>query len=251
MTSAETPDPSELHAYVDGELSPERAAEIERLLAEHPDLREEVDGWIEQKALLKDALEAAVASSAPGGRFARNRSRRASALQLVAASLVFLAIGLVGGFAGRGALDRSNGDERMISEALAAHAVFAADPRRPVELGGDERVLLDRWLSKRVGHALSAPDMTTAGFEFLGGRLIEIETHPAALFVYRDADGRRLSLVVTAPDDDAPPASEMGRRVESANNLNGFYWRHDNLRYVMAAANPSQELEALARSYIH
>ena len=56
MTGAPIPD-DDLHAYVDGQLSPDRQAEVARLLQEQP----EAAAWVAAYAAQRDALRAGFA----------------------------------------------------------------------------------------------------------------------------------------------------------------------------------------------
>ena len=60
----------------------------------------------------------------------------------------------------------------MVREALAAHHVFAVDPRRPVEIAAAEETQLLRWLSNRLGRPLRPPELAPLGYRLIGGRLL-------------------------------------------------------------------------------
>ena len=53
-----------------------------------------------------------------------------------------------------------------------AHAVYAPDMGRPVEVGGDNEKALVTWLTKRLGAPVSAPSLSALGYELVGGRLL-------------------------------------------------------------------------------
>lgn len=248
MSADDAIDQTELHAYVDGELTPERRAEVERILAERPDLRAEVEAWSAQKDLLGRAAQAAADGLGPftfgAARIAPPRRRWA--LQSAAAAALVVA-GAAGGWFARGdgaglALEPT---DRIVGDALVAHAVYTADQRRPVELAASERAFLDRWLSRRVGRDIEAPDLTAAGLEFVGGRLVEAAGRPAALFVYVDDAGRRVSLMMAA--SDLPDRGAAPRIVEAPGAVSAYAWADNDLQLVLAAAGPSEPLAAAAR----
>ena len=57
---------------------------------------------------------------------------------------------------------------------------------------------LQTWLSNRVGLKLVAPDLVAEGFQLVGGRLLPAGQGKAAMLLYEDAKGQRISLFVTA-----------------------------------------------------
>jgi anti-sigma factor RsiW len=57
-TNAEKPDDRELSAYVDGQLSPEKAAEIEARLTASPEEAARVECYLQQNRLIRDAADA-------------------------------------------------------------------------------------------------------------------------------------------------------------------------------------------------
>ncbi|MEY4753199.1 MAG: hypothetical protein RJA44_874, partial [Pseudomonadota bacterium] len=86
----------------------------------------------------------------------------------------------------------------LAREAIAAHVVYAPDARRPVEIGADQQELLLRWLSKRLGRPLKAPQLDELGWRLVGGRLLSGDTAGAAAaraqFMYENLQGQRLTL---------------------------------------------------------
>lgn len=84
------PTPSQIRQFVDGELSPEHAAKLERMLRDHPELREDFEVHARFERLLRKRVAAAMlaqAPEAPEGLAERVRAAWA-AEQLIAASAV-------------------------------------------------------------------------------------------------------------------------------------------------------------------
>ena len=102
----------------------------------------------------------------------------------------------------------------VFDDAIAAHRTFSVETRHPVEVGANEEIHLVQWLSKRLGHQLIVPDLSTLGFRLMGGRLLPADSGPAALFMYEDGKGTRLScyyLVTDVAGETELAASQRGK----------------------------------------
>ena len=84
---------------------------------------------------------------------------------------------------------------------MAAHRVYAEDQQRAVEMFAEDRDRLQAWLSQRLGAEVSAPDLSKAGLEFLGGRLLSASSGPVAFLVYETAANERVTCYITAEPD--------------------------------------------------
>ncbi len=130
------------------------------------------------------------------------RQRRAGAWRLLRRSCSRSAAG--GGYlAGIGGLGvEAQAEDELAEEAIAAHTIYAAEQRHAVEVGASDKDHLLGWLSKRIGLTLVAPDLTAEGFDLVGGRLLPAGQKMAALLLYEDAKGNRISIYVTAEGEE-------------------------------------------------
>ena len=136
------------------------------------------------------------------------------------------------------------------ARAAIAHAVYAPEAKRPVEVDGAHEDQLVTWLSKRMGAPMKAPHLQALGYELEGGRLLPGDRGPVAQFMYRDAAGHRLTLYVS---NEKPAASSTGLanadlrageapRVDTAfrfvaeGAVNVFWWMDGPFRYAITAA---------------
>lgn len=243
---------ADLHAYADGLLTGERAARVEQYLAAHPDKAQEIEDWRTQNSAMKalyghvakepvpERLDphriAAEAKAGPGLRGVR----RAAA----AALLVFA----VGGFAGWMARDMLAAPpiaaaEPMVRQAMAAHVLYAAEVRHPVEVGGGEEAHLVRWLSARLDQPVTAPDLKAHGFKLMGGRLLPASYGPAAQFMYEDGSGQRVTLFLTRHKD----SNSAAFRFASHEKTNAFYWLDRTTNYALVGAVSRDQLRRLAQ----
>ncbi len=121
----------------------------------------------------------------------------------------------------------------LFDDAIAAYRTFSVETRHPVEVGAGEEAHLMQWLSKRLGHQLIAPDLTALGFRLIGGRLLPAATEPAALLIYEDGKGARMSCYYISADVD----EETAFKYRDQNGISAFYWAEDGL-----AANADRDL---------
>lgn len=236
----------DLLAYVDGRLSTERAADIERWLSENPGDAARVRAWrINDRAL--GVLHAEVLDAPVPERLnpvAIARRRRRSAFRMAAAVALF-ALGLQSGWIARDLTgDDVAATDGFTAYAMSAHRVYTNENRHAVEVPAADEKHLVAWLSKRLDYPLLAPDLRPAGFHLVGGRLLPSGRSYAAQFMFEDNSGRRLTLFVSR-DKNATPAAF---RYESQGNVGAFYWMEGELAYALLGEAGRDELYTLAHT---
>jgi anti-sigma factor RsiW len=246
MSKMKTIESWALHAYADGELDAAGRADIERLLVDNSSARTELALWQEQKANLKRAFDGVLDEPLPASltRAVNQRLHRPfGGWQAIAAGLALLLIGGAGGwFLSHQTLQPGLHD--FAERAMAAHAVYAAEVRHPVEVGADQKDHLQTWLSKRVGAQFVVPNLAAQGYTLLGGRLLVMDDRPAAQLMYEDHTKRRVTLYLrTYPDHQ-----EQAVRIEERGNLVACYWRDGSFGFVMAGELDEASMMTLARA---
>lgn len=240
----------ELHAYVDGLLDPARRAAVERYLRETPDIAARVTDFQLQRNALRAAFADRASEPLPQSlNFARLVEARLSRRRerwRVAAGLVF-ALALGGGAGWIAGSRPPSGLDALAQEAGVNYAVYATDKRRPVELWATQRDDLTRWLSNRLNRPVSPPDLTAAGYQLLGGRLVAAAHSPAALFVYENDRGLRLILYIRPMRS---PATTPITQVDIG-NLDGCAWTDRGVGYTLMAAEPYARLLELSQHARH
>lgn len=217
--------------------------EIDAALAADPAAREMLRDWQAQDA----ALEALFAP--PGGELpepmrkrleaAARVSRPAIGWRPVGAGIALFAAGFALGWFIQPAQAPAGFD--LAHSALNAHLTYAAEVAHPVEVPGSERDHLVRWLSKRLGQSIHVPDLGSLGFRLMGGRLLPGDPAPAALFMYENDAGQRLTIYVT-PESGADTAFH---HVEDQGQQ-GFWWTDAGLGCAIVAPIGRDALHAIA-----
>ncbi|GGD11214.1 anti-sigma factor family protein [Aureimonas glaciei] len=246
MSCRDTPvGEDDLQAYVDGRLSAERQPKFEAYLAERPETaaalerdREIAEGLRQRLAFKADEpiptrLRIANIRAARHDRFAATRLR-------IAAVMGWVILGSAGGWLANDVLRAPLLPTRvavMADEAIAAHRTFVVEVAHPVEVRADEEAHLLQWLSKRLGTRLSAPDLTALGYRLMGGRLLPAGAGPAAMLMYDDDQGTRLTLFIKTDEKD-----ETSFQFVEEDGVSAFFWRDAGLGYVVSAQASRERL---------
>ncbi|MEX0956098.1 MAG: anti-sigma factor [Rhizobiaceae bacterium] len=237
---------AELHAYVDGQLPRDRRAEIEARLARDPDQAAKVEEWRHQNEGIR-RLFPLEASKPEDQRYLapRPRAMRRHFAYAAAAAALFAAGVLVGGFGvlqGGGDGFRS-GLSGIQDAARANFLIYTSEVRHPIEVGANEQAHLVTWLGKRVGTMIVTPDFSEQGFHLIGGRLVPFDGQPAALLMYEDDTGERLTILIGR--DESGRAS--GFRFDKADDVQTYYWTDNAIGYALSGRIDRNRLEALTQ----
>jgi anti-sigma factor RsiW len=245
---------ADLHAFVDGQLPPERHAAVALQLQQDPDAADSVAAYAAQRESLRAGFAPIAAESLPprldlqrliAQRLTERRAvwQTAGAWQAAAAVLLAFLLGGAGGWALHGRFGTLPSDLNMLAqEAIANHVVYTADRRRPTELGAEQRDDLARWVSNRLNHPVVPPDMSSAGFRYMGGRLAATPQGPAGLFMYQNATGARLTVFVLPMRE----ASDAPERMVDVGSMDGCAWIDKGVGYSVVAPVSPEELHHLA-----
>jgi anti-sigma factor RsiW len=222
---------ADLHAYVDGVLPAESAAQIEAYLAEHPEDAARIASYCEQTAAMHRAFDPILDEPLPR-RLEVPRPVWTRAMLRYAAVVAWLALG---GVAGWHLHEYRAGSQvettTWARRAAVAHVVYSPEVRHPVEVGAAEEAHLVRWLSKRLGASVKAPHLGDLGYSLVGGRLLPGDRGPVAQFMYQDGKGQRLTLYVRR---DAKQRRETAFRFTRERGVGVFYWIDGELGYALS-----------------
>jgi anti-sigma factor RsiW len=243
MTTPITED--ELQAYADGVLDGEAQGRVAAWLADHSEDAARIAAYGAQSAALHDAYDAILREPVPPTlRAAARQSRQPRAMapwRRIAASVAFL---LIGGAAGWMLNENWPAAANITQNAIGAHAMFVAEKRHAVEVQASEETHLVRWLSKRLGQPVKAPNLIAQGYRLVGGRLLPDHGRPAAQFMYENTAGVRLTVYVRRNVG----GRETEFRFTADKGVSAFYWGDGRLAYVLAGTIGRPELLEVAKS---
>lgn len=241
----------DIHLALDGELPDEERAAFEAWLEANPEMKARSNRFGADREALRSALSGTLDEPVPArfsklvagdsGAWPRQRSRWWQA----AAAAVLLAAGGAGGYVAgsRGIGMEDPSADRFAEEAVAAYVIYAAEKRHAVEVPASDGEHMRSWLSARIGLRLVTPDLTADGFQLVGGRLLPAGTGKAAMLLYEDEEGNRISLFVTSESG----SYAKGTYAEK-NGPMAVYWLDKGYGCAVVGVLPQERLAVVARN---
>ncbi len=230
------PSERDLHAYVDHQLSDTDRRVLETWLASHPDEAAQVRGWQQDAQQLRAALSGALqqpANPALDPAMIRLRRQRQSRRHLASAAMLLIAVS-VGGFSGWQARELTlvRTSALPMTDALQAYRLIAQQGMLPADYKVDGAGDMQRWLDRYFTQVSRLPDLTAAGFEPVSGRLLSTDEGPAAMVMYEDASGHKVSFYVRPP---GPKNTFLPKGSRSDGDLQADYWSGGGYNYAMVS----------------
>lgn len=243
-----------LHAFVDGEFSPEENAEVKVHLAECPACTHAVRLHQSYKAAMLRANTAAqhpfyeevreqLAEQSAQGRWARafqNPSAIAVAAAVVGAAVWFIAGGLS---------HPVFPAHSLVEDGVALHARAL-----PLDFAASDPRSAQKWLEGKLDFGVRLPRFAQ-GPRLQGVRLSSVHQRQAAVVTYYlpQGDGRRVSLLIV--DDPEPQLPGAARRIADrevwlsrARGFNVASWRNDEIVYSLISDLDEQDVLALVQA---
>ncbi len=242
------PSDQDLHAYVDGHLSEPEREQVAQYLAAHPEIAAQVQTWQHDAQQLRAALSGALhlapnphldpAAIRHGLRRQRSRHFATAALLLIAVSL-----GGVGGWQAR----TLNFASHMLpmADAVQAYRMFALKDGMARDWTASTSNNPQSWLDQQFARADRIPDLAAAGFTPVGGRMISTEQGAAAMLVYQDPNGRKVSFYIRPP---GPQHYLLARGARRDGELQADYWSSDEYNYALVTPADDEAAERVRQA---
>lgn len=229
------PSERDLHAYVDHQLLEADRRVLETWLATHPDVAAQVHAWQQDAQLLRASLSGALQQPANpelDPALIRQRIKRQSRRHLATAAVLLIAVSL-GGMGGWQARQMAlQAEWPPMADAMQAYRMFAQDAIMPADYNAGDDGNMQTWLDRYFSQANRLPDLSQAGFKAVSGRLLNTEQGAAAMVLYEDAQGRRISFYIRPP---GPKNALLPRGSRSADGLQAQYWSGSGYNYAMVS----------------
>lgn len=250
MTLAIHPDHEALSAYIDGELTPDRAREVahhlticgqcsmeyETMLAAIAALRANLERYQAPdvlRARVRTAIAAtpSLASEQVSPSVARARRRWRWPVGIAAALLLSAALGsgittLVG--------QRRALAPDIANEVLASH-VRSLMPDHMTDVRSSDQHNVKPWFNGRLDYSPSVPRLEEQGFPLVGGRVDYVGGRPVAVVVY----SRRQHMINVFSWPTRAADSPLATR--STNGYNMIHWRSRGVeRWVVSDLNTDE-----------
>ncbi|MDH0747765.1 anti-sigma factor [Pseudomonas sp. GD03842] len=227
------PSERDLHAYVDGLLNEADRQTLDTYLAAHPELAEQVMAWQRDAQSLRAALSGDLHrphNPALDPTLIRQRMRRNRTRHLATAAVLLMAVS-IGGISGWQAREMTfNSAALPMADAVQAYRMFAVGGAVASDWNPAKASDVQVWLDDHFAQASRLPDLQSAGFKPVSGRLTSTEQGAAAMVVYKDAQGRTLSFYIRPPGERYRLLSPGSRR---DGELQADYWSAAGYNYAM------------------
>jgi anti-sigma factor RsiW len=246
MTTATTPDDPTLliHAYVDGELDPANALEIERRLAADPALAAERDRVAALRAALhrhfpREAAPAGLRARVEAIGGLRKRAQQPSWMAL-AASVALAAL------VGSSATYVTLGPQQVASvgEAVVDGHIRAMMAPQPFDVASSDKHTVKPWFNGRIPEAPRVIDLAQDDFPLVGGRVDVVDRAPAATLVYRHRK-HLISLTEVPARGRANAAPVRG----GSDGYNTVHWTEGGVAYWAVSDVAAGDLEDFVQKF--
>jgi len=240
-----------LHAYVDGQLSAAQRAEVEAYLDANPHKARQVQQYRMLNQQLHGRFDASMDEPLPEAVLALcQASAPAPSPKLwwgrIAAAVAWLAVGGGAGWLLHSGAERPQNVVTASAQqhAYDAHRFYVREGRHVVEVPAADKGHLMKWLSGRLGAQVGPADLTGAGYQLLGGRLLPAGDHASGIYMYENAQHERITQYIsTEPGVSGISAPQC----ETRTTLSVCVWNKDALTFVLVGAAPPDELQTLAQ----
>ena len=242
------PSEHDLHAYVDHQLSDTDRHQVETYLAGNAEVAAQVRAWQRDAQQLRAALSGA--SQQPANpvldpALIRQRLKRQSRRHLASAAVLLIAVS-VGGLGGWQARQMTLVSASLpMTDAMQAYRLMAQQGILPADYKASDDGDMQGWLDRYFSQAHRLPNLAGAGYKPVSGRLLSTEQGPAAMVVYEDQGGHKVSFYVRPP---GPKNFLLPRGSRSDGELQAEYWSGAGYNYAMVSPSDTPTAQMLRQT---
>ena len=247
----------DLHAYVDNQLHADKVEAVEALMRKDPKIAEQVLEWQKQNDEISKLFDKQDFTEIPDQLNVAKLNKKLIKTEdtprkatpwfySIAASLFIMAIsGSVGWFAHDLSRPLSQNTKNFVNSAISAHQVYTVEVLHPVEVKANKKSHLVTWLSKRIDHSFTAPNLGEYNYNLLGGRLLAMRKgKPGAQLMYENPEGKRITLLISKNKT----YHDQSFHLQKVDNINAFYWMDSKIAYSVTGEVDSNILRDISTS---
>lgn len=239
------PSERDLHAYVDHQLNDGDRRLVKTYLENNPEAAAQVRAWQQDAQQLRAALSGALqqpVNQELDPALIRQRLKHQSRRHLASAAVLLIAVSF-GGLSGWQARQLTLPSPPLpMTDALQAYRLIAQQGILPADYKVSDDGDMQGWLDRYFTHANRLPDLSGAGFKPVSGRLLSTEQGPAAMVVYEDQGGHKISFYVRPP---GPKNIFLPRGSRSDGELQAEYWSGSGYNYAMVSPSDTPTAQML------
>ena len=242
---------ADLHAYIDGELDPQRRLAFEAFLASHPAVAARLHDYLHQREALRQGFAQMLGDtprqteSLIGRLYGRLRLERAVRRFGPLAAAVLL---LVGGANVAALIHQQktalHGVPAFADQAAEMHATAVSQSLAFSDLTPADLTAMAQGLPHRLGSVtVNLPNLEPNLLTLVRATMVPLNNGIGLQFVYRERDGEMLTLLVVAED----PVDDKGLHAVEQRGLQLVYWRNGATAYTLAGSPSDSDLLVVAK----
>jgi anti-sigma factor RsiW len=175
----------------------------------------------------------------------RQRAKRQSRRHLASAAMLLIAVS-VGGLGGWQARQMTLASAPLpMTDAMQAYRLIAQQGILPADYKVSNDGDMQGWLDQYFSQAQRLPNLTASGYTPISGRLLSTEQGPAAMVVYEDQAGHKVSFYVRPP---GPKNFLLPRGSRSDGELQAEYWSGAGYNYAMVSPSDTPAAQMLKQT---